>query len=122
MRILNVCDCPDHVVEAPDDIMTVGRFDEILQETLASIQSVLGNKAKEYAQNGDRLFNFRLAANVNETTMPLALWGMATKHLVSVMDLVNGRLKPKKAVVDEKIGDLINYLILLKAALEDSTK
>ena len=100
--------------------MTHDEFETILKERLGKIQSVLGSKAKEYAQNGDRLYNFRLAATINETTMEKALWGMATKHLVSVMDLVEGRLSITEPMVNEKIGDMINYLILLEAVFKES--
>ena len=44
---------------------------------------------------------------------------MAQKHLVSVMDLVHGKLKSEPVMVDEKIGDMINYLILLEAVLKE---
>ena len=99
--------------------MTPKRFNAILHNRLNSSQDILEKKAKEYAQDNDRLFNFRLAAQINGTSMEKALWGMATKHLVSVMDLVEGRLVATNAIVDEKIGDMINYLILLEAVLKD---
>lgn len=92
-------------------------FNIILKDWLERIEKVLGHKAGEYAQGGDRLFNFRLAAKINNQTMPQALWGMATKHLVSVMDLVEGRLKPTPEIINEKCTDLVNYIILLSAVL-----
>lgn len=97
--------------------MTPEKFEIILQNRLKSIQEVLGSKSKEYAQEGDRLFNFKLAAQINGITPEKALWGMATKHLVSVMDLVNGRLEAAPYMINEKIGDLVNYLLLLEAIL-----
>jgi hypothetical protein len=92
-------------------------FDRILKERIEKIQKVLGTKAKEYALGGDRLHNFKTAAAMGQTTQEKALWGMAMKHLVSVVDLVEGRLPVSEYFVNEKIGDLINYLILLEAAL-----
>lgn len=97
-------------------------FNVFLQAWLVRIKSILGQKAGEYAQDGDRLFNFRLAAKINGQTMPQALWGMATKHLVSVMDLVEGRLQPTPEIVEEKCTDLVNYIILLSAVLYDENK
>jgi len=99
--------------------MTAGDFQTLLENRLKEIEAVLGQKAGEYAQNGDRLFNFRQAARTNNTTMAEALWGMATKHLVSVQDLVYGRLEPTEETVDEKCLDTINYLILLMAVFEE---
>ena len=99
--------------------MNTEEFDKILNYRLEAIGNVIGMKSREYAQGGDRLFNFRSAARINGCTMEQALWGMATKHLVSVQDLVEGRLDPDPEMVNEKIGDMINYLILLEAVLKE---
>ncbi len=95
--------------------MTPQDFDTILASRLDTIKAVLSSKAGEYAQEGDRLFNFKQAAKINNTTAEKALWGMATKHLISVIDLVDGRLVASSEMVDEKCLDLINYLLLLIA-------
>jgi hypothetical protein len=42
---------------------------------------------------------------------------MAKKHLISVKDMKNQPIGHAKAYIDEKIGDMINYLILLKGLL-----
>lgn len=97
--------------------MSAQEFDTLLQQWLERIERVLGSKAAEYAQTEDRLFNFRRAAHINNQSMPQALWGMASKHLVSVMDLVEGRLDPTPEIVQEKCTDLVNYIILLSATL-----
>jgi len=102
------------------ELMTTDRFEELLQNRIEKIGTVLGKKADEYAQNGDRLFNFRQAARINGTSMTESLWGMGTKHLVSVLDLIHGRLENTKEMADEKIGDMINYLILLEAVLTEN--
>lgn len=94
-------------------------FEVLLQSRVEQIQSVLGNKAKEYAQDDDRLYNFKIAARTKGETPEKALWGMAVKHLVSVMDLVDGKLESTPPMVDEKVGDMINYLILLEAILKE---
>lgn len=99
--------------------MTPQEFETILDRRLTKCREVLGTKAKEYAHNGDRLYNFRKAGTINNKPMPEALWEMSTKHLVSVIDLVNGVLPPTQHNVDEKIGDMINYLILLEAVLQE---
>ena len=50
--------------------------------------------------------------------MPQALVGMMTKHTVSVYDMVNGGQAYASDKWDEKIGDLINYLLLLRVAVK----
>lgn len=96
----------------------------ILEKRIEKIKTVLGNKAKEYSSYKDRLHNFKVAARIQNTTPEKAAFGMALKHLVSVMDIIeNTPKKPSKEMVDEKIGDLINYLVLIEALLlEDQFK
>jgi hypothetical protein len=98
--------------------MNTEQFETILESRLSSIKHVLGNKAKEYAI-GDRLYNFKRAAEISRTTPQRALAGMFMKHLVSVLDLVEGSISPTEYMINEKIGDAINYLILLEAILKE---
>lgn len=98
--------------------MNTEQFEEILESRLIEIKNVLGDKAKEYAI-GDRLYNFKRAAEISRTTPQKALFGMFSKHLVSVIDLVEGNLANTRSMINEKIGDAINYLILLEAILKE---
>lgn len=98
--------------------MNSNQFDHLLQDRLNAIKTTLGSKAKEYAI-GDRLYNFKRAAEISRTTPQRALAGMLMKHLVSVLDLVEGSLPATEAMINEKIGDAINYLILLEAILKE---
>ncbi len=97
--------------------MKTEEFNGILRLRLEKIGKVLGSKAEEYAHGGDRLHNFKIAGRILGVNQVNALWGMAVKHLVCIQDLVDGNLEPEPAMIDEKIGDMINYLILLEAAL-----
>jgi hypothetical protein len=102
--------------------MTEEQFDAIVHERTVMIKMTLVEKGKEYRRNNDPLHNFRVAAKVQNTTEEKALWGFAAKHYVSFLDILNdieqGRL-PKEGVVNEKIGDLINYLILCEASIKE---
>lgn len=100
--------------------MTTQNFEKIVLNRLAKIEQTLNNKAKEYALDGDRLHNFKIAARIKGETQAKALWGMAMKHLVSIDDLVAGRLIPTPEMIEEKIGDMVNYLILLEAVFAES--
>ena len=101
-------------------------FNRILADRIIRIEDILGSKAKEYSSKEDRLHNFKAAAMINDTTPPKALWGMAAKHLVSIQDMVfheevwpEGQNNPPEDLVNEKIGDMINYLILLEALFKE---
>lgn len=102
--------------------MKTNEFDKIVNERIKKIKDILTSKAGEYASEEDRLFNFKIAAKINRVKPAEALWGMASKHLASILKIIeevgNGK-KVQKDVSDEKIGDMINYLILLEAVLED---
>lgn len=100
--------------------MKTQEFNELLNERLKKIPEKLGQKALEYESKSDRLHNFKVAARLSNKTPQEALWGMAMKHLVSVTDLIEGRLENNRKNIDAKIGDMLNYLILLEALFEDT--
>ena len=89
----------------------------IIRSRCSKILLVLDNKAKEYVRNGDRLHNFNRASQMRNIIREKALLGMMDKHTISILDMIDdldaGKL-PTAAMVDEKIGDAINYLILLE--------
>lgn len=97
------------------------KFNKVLDERIEKTKSVLRCKANEYASDQDRLHNFNVAAKLNSggnITPEEACFGMLRKHIVSVMDMVQKSavgVYPTKEMRDEKIGDTINYLILLEA-------
>lgn len=102
--------------------MTSTEFDTILEARLDSTRSVLSTKAGEYATAADRLHNFKRAAELLRTTKAKACLGFLTKHLVSIVDMAEGHdddCLPPVALVNEKIGDAICYLVLLEALLKE---
>ena len=106
--------------------MNSSEFDLVLEARLQKIKDVLYSKAKEYADGDrDRLHNFNKAAMMSGYSREEALWGFLLKHLVSVSDIIentNVDRFPTREVIDEKIGDCINYFILLEACLVDRLK
>lgn len=105
--------------------MTTKEFDIVVNHRLDECKRVLIEKAKEYAKGDeDRMHNFNRAAQITGECREKALFGFFLKHLVSVMDIVddmnnNPNYVPNKALTEEKIGDAINYLLLLEASIED---
>lgn len=99
--------------------MDTPTFDRIVEARVMKISEVLASKAKEYAKE-DRLHNFKAAARRMNCTPERALLGMMEKHAVSIMDIVDDLdqgITPTVSLLQEKIGDHINYLILLEALL-----
>jgi hypothetical protein len=95
--------------------MTAQEFDKILELRIKKIRDVLATKANEYASY-DRLHNFKAQPGIETKETPeQVLWGYLRKHLQSIYDMVTGSKEAKASLVDEKLGDAINYLILLEA-------
>ena len=101
-------------------------FDQILEERMAKIKKVMLSKAEEYAEaGGDRLHNFKFAGQRLSCSPERALIFMREKHEICIMDFLTAidRGDPiDAAIINEKIGDSINYLILLEALLYERFK
>ena len=94
-------------------------FDNWLDVQLTNTKEVLGTKAGEYASKNDRFYNFTEGAKrlgINPTFYAFAL---AQKHDTCVKDLIMGVTPVTHAALNEKFGDLINYLFLIKAMMHD---
>ena len=96
-------------------------FDKILDDQLVICLDILVKKAKEYATE-DRLHNFKVAGHIQACTPEKALAGMMCKHTVSIYDMCNSQNKYPMALWDEKITDNINYMLLLKALVTESSQ
>lgn len=97
-------------------------FEKVITEQFEHCQNTLVKKADEYADNCDRLHNFKIAASLQGVSPLSALAGMMAKHTVSVYDLIRRHEDGdaiEKDMWDEKIGDSINYLLLMQATLAE---
>ncbi len=93
-------------------------FDTVVSATMNSCKNVLSNRSAQYSSESDRLHNFKRAAALLEITPEDALAGMWTKHIVSVFDMIdNIENQTDLNLWNEKLHDLINYAILLKALI-----
>ena len=102
--------------------MTYKEFDGWIMEQGGKCLGTLVLKGEDYAGQ-DRLDHFKKAAALTDATPEEALWGMAAKHVVSVAKLCRTGRKPQTpeefAVWDEKIGDTINYMLILSAMIRE---
>lgn len=90
-------------------------FNAVVQDQLGRCEDTLIKKAKEYASDEDRLHNFIQAAHLQGITPRQALAGMMAKHTVSVYDMAMSTETFTPEQWDEKIGDHLNYLLILRA-------
>lgn len=98
-------------------------FGELVYQRVKKIESVLALKGKDYGRE-DRLHQFKEAASKLNCTPERALIGMSIKHDISISTtVVDIELDQYDYVtneyIDEKIGDAINYLILLEALIKE---
>lgn len=78
----------------------------------------LTRKGFEYSPSADdRLHNFRVASALTNESIEASIVGMMVKHIVSVFDMVNSEESYEDHIWDEKIGDAINYLLILRASV-----
>jgi len=101
--------------------MTHEQFATILNERLARIKETLCSKADEYAR-GDRLSNFKKIAAFRSKSPEEVLFGLVAKHIAAlddfVQDIEQGKVQ-SLARWDEKIGDIIAYMVLLDAMVQE---
>ena len=100
--------------------MKTERFNQIVEEQINKIRSVLVKKADEYNLEEDRLGFFKRAAAFAQETPEQALYGFLLKHLQSITDMVQSGKEYSKELWQEKITDAMNYLVLLLGLLEDT--
>ena len=102
--------------------MNTETFNKVIREQIERCEATLCKKADEYDANEDRLHVFKVAAGLQDCLPTTALVGMMAKHTVSVYDMIRGLEEGKSYPLelwDEKIGDSINYLLLLAAAVRE---
>lgn len=96
--------------------MTPNEFNVIIHNIFHRNWHTLSRKAAEYTDGSDRLSNFKKAGALQGMTAEQALFGMLTKHLVSLAEMV-AKDETSLAMWEEKLGDAQNYLYLLEALL-----
>ena len=94
-------------------------FEKVIKKQIKSCEDVLIGKAKEYATDDDRLHNFKNAAGMMSCDPKEALAGMMAKHTISIYDMCRSGKDYPIELWNEKITDHINYLLLLKAIVEE---
>ena len=114
--------------------MNVKKFNEMLEERIKKTRAILDSKNKEYASDIDKLHNFKRAGAMENCSPEKALIGMWAKHIISILDMMDElntkcgtransfpSLNPNEYIdtIEEKIGDAINYLILLEALIKE---
>ena len=97
---------------------------DVVQRRIKLIQDVLQSKNEEYAGQEDvfKAFTESLPLSFHDTKQAVA-WEFMVKHLQSIKMIIEARSKsgkiPDEKVLEEKIGDAINYLILIEGMFKE---
>lgn len=103
--------------------MNYENFEQMAMNSLAEIMERFHNKNKEYASNEDVFSNFRKAAGglSYHCKEEQVAWEYTVKHLQSLKDMIASDIPPTPEMIDEKIGDVIAYMLLIKGMLYKRT-
>lgn len=100
--------------------MTHSEFKTWLDRIFAEVSAMREAGQKEYARDSDNIFaNFERVSEFLNISREQALLVYAIKHLDGITAYVNGH-KSQREDVRGRITDLITYLTLLRAMVEDA--
>lgn len=104
--------------------MNAKQFRSEVNLQLNICRGILNHRAALYAPGEDRLENFKKAAALQDVEPETALFGMLSKHLVALSEVVT-QFENDVPIADdvwtELITDIINYMLLLRGLLTDRT-
>lgn len=113
----------DATKETNSDCYPTQRFETLIAETWDAIIELVDLKGGEYSGDDDRLANFR--RNGKNLDLPMeTIWSVyAAKHWDAisqyVKDLQQGKSRERMESLDGRVDDLIVYLLLFKAMIEE---
>lgn len=102
------------------------RFDQLIAETVKEIQKLSSLKGGEYAGDDDRLANFR--RNAQALGLPMeSIWAVyCAKHWDAVMQYIQdqntGKTRARLESIEGRVDDIIVYMILFKAMLDENAQ
>lgn len=103
--------------------MKTSDFNFIVEKQLKHIENLLVSKGAEYnLDENDRFSDFKQAAALTGQTPEQVLYGYMLKHIMSVTSMIQSGASFSEERWDEKIGDIMVYLTLLRGLLEDTPR
>lgn len=100
---------------------------QIVARRLELIKKVLESKGVEYGASKSAFHTFDESTGISlHSKNASTAWEMCVKHLTSIKNIISdfeycGQL-PSESILEEKIGDAINYFILIEGMLKEHIK
>ena len=102
--------------------MTYDKFMELLEERFNKTRETYSTKMIEYANVNDVFESFKKGVGFSFHDTPEGVdWEYACKHFESIKNIISkcpGEV-PTDELLEEKIGDAINYLIILEGLIKE---
>lgn len=115
--------CGDCLGQFERKTMNIQIFDKLVERETQRMKDVMCSKSADYADGIDKLFNFKLAAELDGISPIEALRGMWLKHRSSIRqaldELLDGKSCRPEAWWIEKLTDDRNYSMLLQGLLTE---
>jgi len=92
---------------------------DIVEVQIKRSTDLLAKKNGNYNAGEDKLRLFGIAADLQSETRAQALAGFMSKHTISLYDMIHSGASYTEEEWNEKITDHINYLLLLRAIVEE---
>ena len=90
-------------------------LEKLIEERIQTCKRVLLKKSEEYSSESDRMRNFNTAGRMLGMPPYRVAFMYMMKHFESVYEIVVNDRPATPSVWEEKITDLINYLLLIDA-------
>ena len=102
--------------------MKIEKFKELLEKRFTKTREVYSKKMNEYANDLDVFLSFKKGVGFSFQDTPEGVaWEYACKHFESIKTIISKIPDeiPSDKLIDEKIGDAINYLIILEGLIKE---
>lgn len=108
------------IIDKHEDSASETLVTKVMDSRIQLITETLASKGTEYGVSNNRMHNFDRASFLKNKKPYRILEGFVLKHDVSYLDIMD-KLDAGKSVsieqIREKMGDIINYMILQEALL-----
>ena len=102
--------------------MTYKEFQSLLEKRFDKTRETYSKKMNEYATDLDVFLSFKKGVGFSFHDTPEGVaWEYACKHFESIKTIISKcpHEVPTNELLDEKIGDAINYLIILEGLIKE---
>lgn len=103
--------------------MNISDFNNVVDETVKATAGLLVVKGGEYANDADRLANFKRGSALTGATPLQVAFIYASKHYDGIASYVRtaaqGQPRASSEPIEGRFDDLINYCILMKALIRE---